>query len=489
MTLQRPTPTSRAHTLDPDDWSAFEAAVSKVLRAVLEKYRAAPDGRVWTAPSEDLKNRLRAPAPKRGQSLEKVAESLIEFLPYGVGNTHPRFFGWVHGSGAPGNLLAEIIASAMNANCGGRDHVAIYVERQVITWCKDLFGFPEGASGLVVSGTSMATIIAAKTARDAALNNASRTEGVSQKRLVGYTSSEAHSCLARAFDMIGLGTNALRKVPTGSDFRIDTAALAAQIVADREAGLQPFFLAGTAGTVNTGAIDDLATLAELAERERLWFHVDGAFGACAITSAQLGPRLKGIEQADSLAFDFHKWMHVNYDAGCVLIRDADLHRKAFASRPDYLAANGEALAGGDPWPVDFGPELSRGFRALKVWAHLREHGTDKIGAMIDKNCAQAAYLGERAASEGQLELLAPITFNICCFRYVPSTRPDADLDALNARIVANLQTDGIAAPSTTRIGGQLAIRVNITNHRTSFEDLDVLADAVLRIGSELAETT
>lgn len=487
MTSKCSAKTPNNSTLDPDDWSAFEAAVSKVLRAAMEKYQAASKGSVWTAPPDALKDRLQAPIPERRQSLETIAEALIEFLPYGVGNTHPRFFGWVHGSGSPGNLLAEIIASAMNANCGGRDHVAIHVERQVIAWCKDLFGFPGSTSGLVVSGTSMATIIAAKTARDAALNNASRMEGVGHSRLVGYTSNEAHSCLARAFDMIGLGANALRKVPTGLDFRIDTAALAAQIAADREAGLRPFFLAGTAGTVNTGAIDDLAALAELAERERLWFHVDGAFGACAITSTTLSPRLKGIEQADSLAFDFHKWMHVNYDAGCVLIRDADLHRKAFAARPDYLAANGEALAGGDPWPVDFGPELSRGFRALKVWAHLREHGTDKIGAMIDKNCAQAAYLGEQVASESQLELLAPVTLNICCFRYVPSNGPVADLDALNARIVARLQADGIAAPSTTRIGGQLAIRVNITNHRTALADLDVLADAVLRIGADLAE--
>ena len=378
--------------LDPDDWDAFEDALDTILRAAIEKLRTADEGRVWTPAPEALKEELVEPIPATGLPLEVLTQRLVELLPYGVGNTHPRFFGWVHGAGAPGNLLAEIVGAAMNANCGGRDHIAIYVERQVIEWCRSLFDFPESSSGLIVSGTSVATIIAAKTARDAALDYASRAQGVGQAKLTGYVSAEAHSCLARAFDMIGLGTDALRIIPVNDAFQIDVLALSDQVRRDRESGYQPFFVAGTAGTVNTGAIDDLTHLGDLAETEKLWFHVDGAFGASAITSAEIAPRLAGIERADSIAFDFHKWMHVNYAAGCVLIRDGALHRQAFASRPDYLAAGGEALAGGDPWPVDFGPDLSRSFNALKVWAHLLEHGTDKIGGSISKNCQQAVAL-------------------------------------------------------------------------------------------------
>jgi aromatic-L-amino-acid decarboxylase len=472
--------------LDPENWDAFEAALDSVLRASLESLKTASDGRVWTPPPEALKDALIEPVPAHGLPLEILTQRLLELLPHGVGNTHPRFFGWVHGSGAPGNLLAEIITAAMNANCGGRDHVAIYIERQVIDWCRALFEFPEAASGLIVSGTSMATIIAAKTARDAALAFSSRTAGIGGARLTGYVSAEAHSCLARAFDMIGLGTDCLRKIPVNEAFQIDLQALDEQVRRDRAQGFTPFFVAGTAGTVNTGAIDDLVGLAAFAEQQGLWFHVDGAFGASAITSPDIAPRLTGIQRADSIAFDFHKWMHVNYAAGCVLIRDGAAHRKAFASRPDYLAANGVALAGGDPWPVDFGPELSRGFSALKVWSHLLEHGTDKIGRSISNNCQQAAYLGGRVDAHPEFELMAAVSLNICCFRYIVRGASGAELDALNEKLVAQVQMDGIAAPSTTRIHGRLAIRVNITNHRTRREDLDILLAALERAGTQHA---
>lgn len=471
--------------LDPKDWAAFEASLHKVLFAAVEKLKAAETGRVWTPPPEALKAQVQTPLPMRGLEYDALVARLTSLLPYGVGNTHPRFFGWVHGSGSPGNLLAEIVGAAMNANCGGRDHIAIYVERQVVEWCRSLFQFPDSASGLLVSGTSMATIIAAKTARDRALDFTSRTEGVGAAKLVGYVSEQAHSCLARAFDMLGLGVQALRKIPATAEFDIDLAVLQAQISRDRADGFQPFFVGGTVGTVNTAAIDDLEALADIAEQEQIWFHVDGAFGACAILSPDLAPRLAGIERADSLAFDFHKWVHVNYDAGCVLIRDGDAHRRAFAARPDYLAANGVALAGGDPWPVDFGPELSRGFRALKVWSHLLEHGTEKIGQAIAENCTLAVSLGEKVRTHPDLELLAPVSLNIVCLRYAPSSLNATKLDDLNAAIVAQIQSDGIAAPSTTRIHGALAIRVNITNHRTRMEDIDILLEAVTKTGAAL----
>lgn len=471
--------------LDPLDWGAYSRAVNRVLDAAIAKFQSASEGRVWTPTPGALKAGLQSALPRDALDLEALTQQILDLMPYGVGNTHPRFFGWVHGAGGPGNLLAEIAASAMNANCGGRDHVGIYVERQVIDWCRTLFDFPATASGLLISGTSMATIIATKTARDVALDFRSRQHGVREARLVGYTSDQAHACLARAFDMIGLGTDALRKIACDGHGRMDPDAVRRQIALDRADGAHPFFLAGTAGTVNTGAIDDLSELAEIARDEALWFHVDGAFGACAITSPDIEPRLNGISQADSLAFDFHKWMHVNYDAGCVLIRDVEAHRKAFANRPDYLAADGTALAGGEPWPVDYGPELSRGFRALKVWAHLKEHGTEKIGRAIAKNCAQATHLGRLVEVHSSFELLAPVGLNICCFRYTAPGLSEQELEALNSKLIEQVQLSGIAAPSSTRINGRFAIRVNITNHRTRFEDVEILLEALERLAGEL----
>ncbi|MGH6914891.1 MAG: pyridoxal phosphate-dependent decarboxylase family protein, partial [Geminicoccales bacterium] len=391
-----------------------------------------------------------------------------------------------------GGLLAEIFAAAMNANLGGRDHGAVYVERQVVDWCRRLFAFPEEASGLLVSGTSMATLIALAVARHHKAGRDLRAEGLGDLagRLVGYASSEAHGSVARAFEILGLGNKALRRIPVADDLTIRIDALIRAIAEDRRRGLMPFCVIGTAGTVNTGAIDDLAALGSLCAEQGLWLHVDGAFGALAVLSERLRPMLAGIERADSLAFDFHKWLHVQYDAGCVLVRRGDLHRATFASRPDYLASGTRGLAGGEPWFCDFGPELSRGFRALKVWFTLKEHGTRRLGEAIEANCDQARHLAGRVAAHPRLELMAPVRLNIVCFRVLaPGLAPDA-LDALNQELVADLQERGIAAPSTTRLPAGLAIRVSITNHRTRTGDLDRLLEATLTLAEQrLAQTS
>ena len=471
--------------LDPEDWPAFRETAHALLDAALDKMAANSAGRVWTPFPPEMKAAFSQPLPAEGQGEAEIAARLATLLPYGVGNTHPRFFGWVHGSGTPQNLLAEIIASALNANAGGRDHGAIYVERQVIAWCREIFGFPESASGLLVSGTSLATIIAVKTARDARLEFRSRKEGICSDRLVGYASAEAHACNPRAFDILGLGSDALRRIPVNSDYEMDTAALRAAIRADREAGLTPFLVVGTAGTVNTGSTDPLTDLSAIAREEGLWFHVDGAFGALARLSPAHAARFAAIEQADSLAFDFHKWLHVNYDAGCVLIREEAHHRHAFSDRPDYLKGSERGIAAGNPWPVEYGPELSRGFRALKVWSQIAGFGTARLGAMIARNCAQADYLSAKVAADPRFELLAPARLNICCFRLKADGLDEAALDALNEEIVIRLQESGIAAPSTTRLKGHLAIRTNLTNHRTEQNDLDFLLTEIVRIGEEV----
>ena len=471
-------------TLDPENWDSFRSTAHRMLDKAIDKMQSCREGRVWTPFPQLLKDELDMDLPEVGIGLASLEEKILSLLPYGVGNTHPRFFGWVHGAGNPGGILAEIAGTAMNANLGGRDHGPIYVERQVLKWCRELMGFPEQASGLIVSGTSVATIIALKVARDQRLGFDCRETGIARPGIVGYASAQAHACVGRAFDLLGLGSSALRKIPCDSSFRMDLIALQEAILQDRKDGLTPFVIIGTAGSVNVGAIDDLNGLADIAAREKLWFHIDGAFGATAILSREISPRLKGIERADSLAFDFHKWLHVNYDAGCVLVRSAATHLQSFCGRPEYLADAGQGLAAGAPWPVDFGPELSRGFRALKVWAHLLEHGTEKLAAAITMNCSQARYLGKKIVDSGQFKLLAPVTLNIVCFRYEPEGK--IKLDELNTRIVTELQLGGIAVPSTTRLSGKTAIRVNLTNHRTEREDLDLLLTEAARIGERLA---
>jgi glutamate/tyrosine decarboxylase-like PLP-dependent enzyme len=282
-------------------------------------------------------------------------------------------------------------------------------------------------------------------------------------------------------DISGLGVEALRVIPANSNHQIDINALEAAIAADRDAGFSPFLIVGTAGTVDIGAIDDLATLASIAQREKLWLHIDGAFGALAMLAKDIAPRLKGIERADSIALDFHKWAQVPYDAGFVLVRDGNLHREAFASPASYLRRETRGLAAGSPWPCDFGPDLSRGFRALKTWFTLKVHGTDAIGEIISRTCALARYCESRIAATPELELLAPVQLSIVCFRY-----RGHDSNRLNSEIVIDLQESGIAAPSTTMIGNQLAIRAAIINHRTDTCDIDALIKAVLEFGEARA---
>ena len=426
--------------------------------------------------------------PRAGKDIQGTYEDFRELvLPYPTGNIHPRFWGWVHGTGLASGIVSDMLAAAMNCNCGGRDHGALYVERQVVDWCRELVGYPQASSGIVVSGTSMGTVIGLTVARNAHATCDVRREGIggASKRMITYASSEVHSSLVKALELLGMGHNSLRKIAVNEKFEIDVAALRQAIDEDRRAGYQPFCVVGCAGTVNTGAIDDLARLAEICSSEDLWFHVDAAFGAHCGLSETLRPLIKGIELSDSVAFDFHKWMYVQYDAGCVLVRDRKLHEKAFATRPDYLQHSDRGLAGGGEWFTDLGPELSRSFRALRIWFALKCYGASEFARMIEKNCQQAQYLARLVKGNPLLELLAAPNLNIVCFRSRPPQAAEEELDDLNNKIVAGLQERGIAAPSTTRIHDKLAIRVAITNHRSRQEDFDILVGTVAALTSEL----
>jgi glutamate/tyrosine decarboxylase-like PLP-dependent enzyme len=374
-------------------------------------------------------------------------------------------------------MLAEMLAAGINANLGGRDHSGIVVERQLVQWVREMFEFPRTADGLFVTGTSIANFMAVLAARRRALGPGVRQAGLGAEGclLRGYTSGAAHLCVRRAFDMAGHGSDALSVVKMDGNQRIDPKDLRARIHADRDAGLQPFMVIGSAGTVDVGAIDDLSALATVCSEEGLWFHVDGAFGALAVLSSALAPRLKGISQADSIAFDFHKWGQVPYDAGFLLVRERDALLETFASPAAYLGRATRGLAAGSPWPCDLGPDLSRGFRALKAWFTLKTFGADSLGEIIEQSCRLAQHLESRIAAEPELELSAGAQLNIVCFRYRGS-------DALNNDIVADLQESGIAAPSLTRLNGRTVIRACFINHRTRTTDVDAMVEAVLSFG-------
>ncbi len=472
--------------LDPDDWEEFREHLSAAADRLVDHVRQQRHWPVWQEMPPQVSEHLLDPVGPDGLGAGKAWELLEDtILPFGVGNVHPRFMGWVHGGGTAGGLIAGLAEAAINANVGGRNTGAAEVERAVISWARDLFGFPEGSSGILTSGTTMATVVALASARQAQADWDVEALGLGPRgdRFRLYASEAAHGCVETALRLLGFGRKALVTVPVDGGGHVRVDRMRDAIRRDREAGLQPFAVVGNAGTVDVGAVDDLQALADLAEEEDLWFHVDGAFGALARLSPALRDRVAGIERADSLAFDFHKWLHVTYDCGCALVRDHADQRAAFKGRPRYLEGHAEGLAAGEPWFCDYGPELSRGFRALRVWFLLVEHGTDALAEAIEGSVARARYLAARVDREPLLERVAPADLNIVCFRVVPL--PGENGDTLNATVVAELQKRGIAAPSTTRLGEELVIRCCLMNHRATLEDMDVTVDGVLQIVEEL----
>ena len=471
-----------SETLDPQNWDEIRAQGHRMLDDMIDYVANIRDRPVWSPIPDDVRARFSANLPVEPCDLGDVYRDFTDFIaPYATGNVHPGFMGWVHGGGTAVGMLAEMLAAGLNANLGGRDHIPIEVERQIVAWTQTMFGFPSEASGIFVTGTSMANLMAVLVARTAVLGQSVRQCGLGDEgaQLTAYTSTAAHGCIAKAMDIAGFGSDALRCIDADRSHRIDVAALRARIACDRNSGLKPFLVVGSAGTVDIGAIDDLHALSALCREEKLWFHVDGAYGALGILSPVLAPRLAGLEHADSIAFDFHKWGQVPYDAGFLMVRDGRQHRETFSAPAAYLRRETRGLAAGSAWPCDLGPDLSRGFRALKTWFTLKAYGTEKLGAIITRTCALAKYLEARILAEPRLELLAPVQLNIVCFRYRA-----ADANSVNRNIVIDIQESGIAAPSTTVLDGQLAIRAAIVNHRTDICDVDALISAVLEFGAQ-----
>lgn len=479
--------TTAPYTLDPDDWHTLRAQSHAMLDDMFDHMQELSTSPVWQAPPEATRAFLQQSLPRAAGDMAASYRQFQEHvLPYAALNSHPRFLGWVQGGGSPVGLMAEILTAGMNINAGGRDQSPVLVERQIALWMRELFSFPDTANGIFVTGTSMANLMAVLIAKTAALGGLTREQGLQQetRQLVAYTSEAAHGCVAQAMDLSGLGKAALRRIPLNAAHQMDTGALAATLRQDHAAGLQPFFIAATAGTVDVGAIDDLRAVAAIAQQAACWFHVDGAFGALGMMSTKIAPLLEGIQQADSIAFDFHKWGQVQYDAGFLLVRDGQKQLDAFAAPAAYLRREVRGLAAGSPWPCDLGPDLSRSFRALKTWFTLRVYGTDHLGRVMAETCRLAQLLKERIALIPELELMAPVALNIVCFRYQDASLDEAALDQLNADIVADIHESGIAVPSVTTVNQRLVIRVAFVNHRTCETDVETLLSAVLNFGAQ-----
>ena len=476
-------------TLDPADWDAFRALARRMVDASLDHQATLSERAPWSPLPAAVRAALtKEPLPRAPQGAEAVFAEFVERVqPYTNGNRHPRFWGWIQGNGTPLGMMADMLAAGMNAHLAGLDQPAKLVELQVIAWLAELMGFPKESSGLLVSGGSMANILALAVARHAKAGYDVRTEGMfGGPRLTVYTSTEVHSWAQKAVELFGMGSASLRKIAVDGALRVDVAAMRARIAADRARGERPICIIGSVGTVNSAAIDDLHALADLATQERLWFHIDGAFGALAALSPDLAPLVAGMERADSLAFDLHKWVYLPYEIACVLVRDAEAHRSTFALTPHYLRDEGRGvIAGGLPF-ADRGPELTRGFKALKVWMTFKAEGVEKIAAVIEQNVAQAREFGARVARIPHVEVVAPVSLNVVCFRYAPPGASPEAQDAFNKELLLRIQEEGLAIPSGSQLGGRYILRVACSNHRSRWSDFEALLEGVRRITDTLA---
>ncbi|HWE60361.1 MAG TPA: aminotransferase class V-fold PLP-dependent enzyme, partial [Chloroflexota bacterium] len=435
---------------------------------------------------------LEQPLPLDGIAADQLLNAVRDqIFSHPMGNGHPRFFGWVNSPPDHMGILAELLAATLNASCAGGDHAAIYLERCVVRWLMELVGFPtEDSMGLLVSGSSMASLTGLAVARHRAvarLGGNVRAGGLRPlPPLVLYLSEEGHSCIRKAVELLGLGAEAVHTVRVDEAFRLDLQDLRAAVAADRDAGRHPFCVVASAGTVNTGAIDPIEDVADFCAAEQLWLHVDGAYGAVGSLDSRVADRYAGMARADSLALDPHKWLSVPVECGCVLVREGRLLRDTFSLVPPYLRTEEGRGFGGLPWYAEYGFQQTRGFRALKLWMTIAHQGRAGISAHVARHNALAHYLARLVDAALDLERLAPVTLSIVCFRYRPPHSGDGEeLHALNRTIMEEVQAGGEAFISGTVLRERFALRACILHYDTTETDVEALVAVVRRTGSRL----
>ena len=443
------------------------------------------------------------PPPLESESLENIVADCRKIIEGIRHNGHPRFYGYVASPSTPPGAFADLLASTINPSVTSwrSSPAATQIERTVVRWLGSLIGYDEQAVGLLNSGGSMANLTALLIAHRAKVDGDVSQEGIgsSQQRMTMYVSDQVHMSIPKAADVLGLGQKSVRVIPTDDRFCFDVQALRDAIDADRGNNLKPFCIVASAGTAASGALDPLAEIADIARKNSLWFHIDGAYGAPAAMVTQCKPMFRGLEAADSVSLDPHKWLYTPVDCGCLLLRDAAAARKPFVAEGEYVKVHETAeLESFAFW--DYGIELSRRFRALKVWMTLRYYGARRIAEAIAEDMAMAKYLAERVEAAPEFELLAPVQLSICCFRYVPTSlraqlaaadndgeRDDlnSQLNRLNERIMHKVQRGGRAYLSNAMLRGKFALRACIINFRTTRADIDLTLDAVRDAAREI----
>jgi len=476
-------------SLDPKDWGEFRALAHEMVDGMVDHLSTLDEQPAWQpVPGEVSLRLLEEPIPWEPQGDRAAYEAFVgDVLPYPNGNLHPRFFGWVQGNGIPLAMMADMLASGMNPHLAGFNHAPVLVEQKLIAWLAELMGFPAGTSGVLESGGTMGNVLGLTVARHAKAGFDVHRLGLrgGEQPLVVYCSTETHGWIEKGVELLGLGTDCLRKIPVDSSFRMDLGVLREQIFEDVDQGLRPICVIGTAGTVNTGAIDDLAGIRRVCDEFGLWFHVDGAFGALACLSPVLREKVSGIHLADSVAFDLHKWMYLPFEIACVLVKDEAAHLATFAHAPSYLATLSRGPAAGGMVFADRGFDLTRGFKALKAWMCLKAFGVNAFAAQIEENVRQAEYLDSLVSASSELELVASVSLNVVCLRYVGGLRDFEALNRVNTEILLRVQEQGIAVPSSTVIDGKFTIRVCLVNHRTQLSDIECVVGRIIEIGRQV----
>lgn len=493
MTIERPDPVGDLDW-DPARARAFGERALDLWQELLTNLPIMPIAGRWTA--KEVHDAIARPVPDAPVPDDELFDYLHDVVfDWSEQSGSPRFMAYISGAGTVPGAAADLIAAGLNANLGGwqLSPAASEIELHLTRWfARDLFGMPEGSGGLITSGGAMANFIALKVARDHRAGWNVRAEGLAgHAPLAMYMSSETHVVSERGADMLGVGTDHVRKIPVGDDYRILVDELRTAIAADLAAGIRPFAVVASAGTVATGAVDPLSEVADVCADEGLWFHVDAAYGGPAMLAEDLRPAFAGIERAHSIAFDPHKWLYTPQSGGCVVVHDMSHLRESFDAHASYVVQDKAYTQHG----IDLGrhgPQFSRGFWALKVWVSLLAHGRDAYARRISHDAALARYLGACVEERTEFELAAPVGLSITCFRYVPpdlpnepATKREAYLNHLNERLMTEIQLDGRVYISNAVLGDRFVLRTCIVNFRTEAGDMDAVLDVAAELGAAL----
>jgi aromatic-L-amino-acid decarboxylase len=418
--------------------------------------------------------------PQTPQTPEKVYQEFQEHFQKHKGSliAHPRCWGGVAGQGTALGALADMWSAGMNAQVNSMEVTSI-LEKQVHKWIKEMLEYPMESSAILGSGGSMANLIALNVARNKYAGYDVNKHGCNGKHTF-YGSTEMHASIERSLQTLGVGAQNLRRIPTNNKYQIDINLLKEKIEEDRANGYTPTCVIGNSGSTNIGAIDDLEALASFCKQEKLWLHVDGAFGAWVKLSPKYRHMVDGQEKADSVAVDLHKWMYMPYGIACTIVRDEDAHYHTYEMNPDYVSHTDRIL-------TDYTFEQSRPSRALKAWMSIKEHGAQKYGRLIEMNIDQVHYLGKLIEDSPHLELVSPVMLNVACFRFIEEGIGEEKLNQLNQQIMGAVFSDMKCGFLPSVVNGKMVFRVCITNHRTTYEDVDFLVDWIVSLGKKLVK--